>query len=485
MDINDIQPMEVFKYFREISAIPHGSGNVKQISDYLVAFAKEHGLKYRQDESFNVIIWKSATAGRESAPAVILQGHMDMVTVKTDDCTKDLEKDGLELAVEGDYLYANGTSLGADDGIAVAYTLALLASDTIEHPALEAVITVDEEVGMLGATALDLSDIKGRIMLNMDSEEEGVFTAGCAGGARVDYTLEFKRETVEQNVVELKIAGLTGGHSGTEIICQRANAIDLLGRLLYEIRKNVDSFHILDVYGGEKDNAIATFAGCSICADDETLRKIGGIAASEERLYKQEYEVTDPNLSVVCENVERKKDIGAMDDETRDRLISSLAVLPYGVQKMSNHIDGLVQTSLNKGILKSLENSVMLTLSVRSSQTSEREALIDKISSLALVTDAKINVRGRYPAWEYAPKSHLREVMTEVYRKLYNGEPKVEIIHAGVECGIIADKLDSLDCVSFGPDIKDIHTTNEKLDISSTQRTWELIKEVLKELANN
>lgn len=473
---------EVFRFFEEICQIPHGSGNVKQISDYCVSFAKERGLRYRQDEFYNVIIWKEASQGREDRPAVIIQGHLDMVCVKESGCTKDLSKEGLTLETDGDMLYAKQTSLGADDGIAVAYALAVLASNEIEHPPLEVLLTVDEEIGMLGAAGLELGDLKGRTMLNIDSEEEGIFLAGCAGGATVVCSIPVCLSKSDGALAEISIEGLTGGHSGTEIVCQRANANELMGRLLLELSDKI-TYQLVSVAGGEKDNAIAKMASAEVLVRPEEMEKLTESVELFERVICHEYKATDPDLKV---SLRRKTDVAnqiVYEKDTLQRLVIALNHLPCGVLKMSNDISGLVQTSLNLGILKEEKNLDTFTLnlyySVRSAVRSEKESLIKKLKSLTEYLGGTCEVSGQYPAWEYRKESPLREKMIEIYKKMFQANPKVETIHAGVECGIIADKLEGLDCVSFGPDIWDIHTTREKLSISSTERTYAFLLAVL------
>lgn len=479
MVTDNLQPADVFRYFGELCSIPHGSGNVKQISDYCVEFAKKHGLKYRQDESFNVIIWKVASCGYEDRPTVILQGHLDMVAVKEPDCLKDMEKEGLELEVDGDFLSAKQTSLGGDDGIAIAYALALLASDEYEHPALEAIFTVDEEIGMLGASALELSDIKGRIMMNIDSEEEGIFLAGCAGGGTAACTVPIDKCQSEGVLCKIKLEGLRGGHSGTEIICQRANANVLIGRVLFKLSQSV-KFSVLSISGGEKDNAISKAAQAEViikeCDADRTVSEIRLL----EKELKNEYAATDEELKISVSVDNKAASYSVFSDSSAEKLIMALIQLPYGVQKMSSDIPGLVQTSLNLGIIKENSEGVVLYYSVRSSLGSEKDFLVDRIKAFMQFIGGKCEMSGLYPAWEYIRESYLRDVMSSVYEKMYGKKPKVETIHAGVECGIIADKIGKLDCVSFGPDIYDIHTTRERLSISSARRTWEFILEVLK-----
>ena len=478
--IKDLTPLEVFKYFSDLASIPHGSGNVKKISDYLVSFAESNGLKCRQDDYYNVLIKKSATAGYENRPTVILQGHIDMVAVKTDECDKDMKTEGLDLAVDGDYLYANQTSLGADDGIAVAYALAILASKDIEHPAIEAVFTVDEEIGLLGASAMDMSDVEGRILLNIDSEEEGIFTVGCAGGATVACNIPVNRIKKTGTIVDITFSDFAGGHSGVEIHCQRANANVLLGRLLCDM-KGICGVSVVNVSGGEKDNAIARVSNAKLLVDSSDVDKVVSAVETFYGTVKKEYARTDENCKITATvgNVETED---VLEAESLNRVIAVIINNPNGVCKMSNDIKGLVQTSLNLGILATSNDKISVSYSVRSSVGTEKDELIAKMKHLTECLSGYCEVSGEYPAWEYKPESPLRDTFVEVYKEIYKKEPVVMTIHAGLECGVISDKLENLDAISFGPDIKDIHTTKERLSISSTKRTWEFILEVLKRI---
>lgn len=482
--VQDLEPTAVFRYFGELCSIPHGSGNVKEISDYCVKFAEKHGLSYRQDDYYNVVIKKPASKGYEDRDTVIIQGHLDMVSVKEAECSKNLEKEGLDLEYSDGYLYAKQTSLGADDGIAVAYALAILAAEDIEHPAIEAVFTVDEEIGMLGATAMDLSDISGKYMLNIDSEEEGIFLAGCAGGATVKCKFPVERKLLEGSRINLRIEGLTGGHSGVEIICGRANANVLLGRVLRNISKECE-IGIINVRGGEKDNAIAKFAEAELIVPEKGIERLIAVTALMNDTIKAEYINTDSEMSIKVIKVsdtKNEEEAEVMTEICADRVITALVCLPNGVQKMSSDIEGLVQTSLNAGILECNDTETAISYSVRSAVSSEKEELIDRLECLTGQLGGVCGISGEYPAWEYQRESKLRDVMSSVYEKMYGSKPQIQTIHAGVECGIIADKVKNLDCISFGPDIKNIHTTKEKLDVASAKRTWELIIEVLKEL---
>ncbi len=473
----DLQPQAVFKYFEQICAIPHGSGNVKQISDYLCAFAKERKLWFKQDESYNVIIKKPASNSESKAAPVILQGHIDMVAVKTDDKIKDMEKEGLDLYVEDGYVKADRTTLGADDGIAVAYALAILDSSDICHPPIEVVFTVDEEIGMLGAEAINPDCLEGKIMLNIDSEEEGIFLSGCAGGATLRAAYPLKKSDITGTMLSIKVNGLTSGHSGTDIICQRANANILMGRLLFAVKEHVN---IVSVSGGEKDNSIAPFANALIITQEAD--KAAGLLEIAANALKEEYSVTDTQLTITVKN-EGGCSTPACDDKTTQMIINVLNFIPDGVIKMSNDIKGLVQTSLNLGVTGLDENTFAATYLIRSSSQSEKEYLTAKVGNMTEFLGGTYELAGVYPAWEFKRDSAVRDIMCNSYKKLFNKEAAVETMHAGVECGIMAAKIDGLDCVSFGPDIIDIHTVKEKLDIASTLRNWELILDVLKQLS--
>ena len=474
------EPEKVFRFFEEIAAIPHGSGNVKQISDYLVEFAKNRNLKYRQDEKLNVIIWKDGTPGYEDADTVILQGHMDMVAVKTADCDKDMKKEGLELQTDGDFLCAKGTSLGGDNGIAVAYALAVLDSDTIAHPPVEAVFTVDEEIGLLGAAYIDTSDLKGRKLLNMDSEDEGVFTVSCAGGATVECILSYHRAPTNARIIEIKIDGFTGGHSGVEIDKGRANANCIMGRILLNVFQNV-GMRIVSANGGEKDNAIAKISEAAIAVLPETVEKTKEIIEHTFAEVKEEYQSTDPNAKIQI-NVMEEGLCEAISDMATLSVVVSLATMPNGIQRMNPDMPQMVQTSLNLGILKTDEKTVTLSYAVRSSKETEKNFLIEKLRAMTEIFGGEIKVSGAYPGWEDKADSTLRDTAVKAYESLYGKEPVVEGIHAGLECGMFADKIENLDAISFGPSMKDVHTTDEKLSISSTERTWKLLVKILEML---
>ena len=482
--LSALEPAKVFQFFEEICSIPHGSRNVEQISNYLVDFARKRGLKYRQDEKYNVVIWKDGSKGYEDSEPVILQGHMDMVAVKTADCPKDMEKDGLDLEVNGDLISAKGTSLGGDDGIAVAYSLAILDDTDMPHPPLEVIITTDEEIGMLGAAYMDVSDIKGHLFLNMDSEDEGIFTVSCAGGATVTCKFPYERENVQAAVMRVSLDGFSGGHSGVEIDKGRANANVVMGRLLYSVMNDV---RLISINGGEKDNAIALSCQVEIAVPADKAEEVKNKMQETFAIVAEEYKATDPNAALHVEAGDADKadgtaqstDVQALTAKDTAAVIQALLHMPYGIQRMNPEIEGLVQTSLNLGILRTNETSVDLSYAVRSASEHEKQFLIDKMDALAVLLGGTTEISGPYPGWEYRADSRLRDVLVDTYRELYGKDPVVEGIHAGLECGLFASKMGDIDAVSLGPQMEGIHTVNEVLSISSVQRTWELVTKAL------
>lgn len=475
--LENCEPKRVFHYFEEICKIPHGSGNTRQISDYLVQFAKNHDLKYIQDEMNNVVIYKPGTAGYENAPTVIVQGHMDMVCEKRPDVDHDFTKDGLNLSVEGDYVSANGTTLGGDDGIAVAYGLALLESDTIAHPPLEVFITVDEEIGLLGAVGFDCSVLKGRRFINLDSEAEGSLWISCAGGLSGISHIPVTRLEAKGEKLTVKISGLMGGHSGAEIDKNRANANSLLGKFLHGLDAKA-GYELISVQGGQKDNAITRESIAELLTVKENVEAVKEYAASMQTAWREEYTGTDEGITVTITE-EGEQDAKVLHPTSKEKVVFFLVNVPYGVQKMSGTIKGLVETSTNIGILKTSENEVLGSSSIRSSVETARDALSDKIEYLTEFLGGEYERQGVYPAWEYRKDSPLRDKMVEVYEEMYGQKPNVVAIHAGLECGLFYKKMEGLDCVSLGPDMKDIHTSEEILSISSTERVWKYLVKVL------
>ena len=472
-----LEPAAVFGYFEEICAIPHGSRNTKMISDYLVGFAKAHNLTYHQDEMNNVILFAPGTCGMEDRPPVILQGHIDMVCEKEASCPIDMAAEGLDVTHDDTCVYAKGTTLGGDDGIAAAMAMALLADDTIPHPPLEVVMTTEEEIGLLGATAIDLSQLKGRTLINLDSEAEGVFTVSCAGGCTACISLPVERRAVYGPCIRLTVDSLQGGHSGADIHLKRANANKIMGEFMSRIQKLMP-LCLTSLSGGAKDNAIPRSCQATLVAMGINLERINDIAAALQEEVRANYD--EPDATVQAFDVDALGG-NSLSTESTAKVISLLCSAPNGVQKWSADIEGLVQTSLNLGIAK-LGDRFSATFSVRSSVNSEKQEVLDQLKALAEMLDGTYSQDGEYPAWEYRKESHLLDTMVRVYREMFAQEPKVEAIHAGLECGLFSQKLPGLDCVSIGPQMHDIHTTRERLEIASTERVWKFLLEVLKNL---
>ena len=458
----------VFHYFEEISKIPHGSGDTDKIAEYLVNFANERGLFVKRDSANNVIIRKNATRGYTDRPTVIIQGHIDMVLAKTADCKKDLSVEGIEMYRDGDFLKAVGTTLGGDDGVAVAYALALLESDDIPHPELEIVMTSDEEIGLLGAAALDASELHGKVMLNIDSDDENIFTAGCAGGMRIDAKISARTEKKVTDGIKITISGFKGGHSGANIHFPHANAIKALGEVMAALGGEVGALS-----GGNADNAIPRNAECVIYGTDAEAAKAAAAAIIEK--YREvepdgKYEITEGAKAEVYSK------------EVSGRIAELICDEPNGIVAMSEEIPGQVETSLNMGILECDKTGVTVSFSLRSSKGAKKAELATRVTKIAESKGAECDAHGAYPGWEYRKESPLRDTICEVYKRMYGKDAKVVTIHAGLECGIFSDKIEGLDCISMGPNCYDIHTTEERLSISSAARVWEFLKEVLKSI---
>ena len=475
--LSGIEPQSVFAYFEKLCRIPHGSGNTKAISDYLVSFAKEQGMKYIQDELNNVIIFCPGTCGYENHAPVILQGHMDMVCEKDEDCPIDMETQGLDITHDGQWVFAKGTTLGGDNGIAVACGLALIADKTIPHPPLELVITVDEETGMYGAAGIDLSVLEGHTLINIDSEDEGIFTVSCAGGARGTITLPLKRRAVYGPCIKLTVEGLQGGHSGVEIHKNRANATKIMGILLQRVQELMP-LCLSGFSGGAKDNAIPRSCTATMVAMGINLERINTITEQLQKEIREQFD--EPEAVIRGDDVDALGG-NALSTEDTAKVISLLNSVPNGVQAWSQDIEGLVQTSLNLGVAE-LAEQLRLTFAVRSSVNQEKRELLQKLEELAKQFGGIYSETGDYPAWEYKKESNLRDVMVKTYAQMFGSEPQVVAIHAGLECGLLSEKIAGLDCVSIGPDMEDIHTSRERLNIASTERTWKFLLEVLKNL---
>ena len=469
MNLN-LKPKKVFDFFAEMSEIPRTSYNEKQVSDWLVKFGKDRGLETIQDEALNVIIKKPGTPGYENKEAVILQGHMDMVGEKTSESDHNFEKDPLKLRVVDGHLYATDTTLGGDNGIAVAMGLAVLDSDDLEHPPIELLVTTAEEVGMDGAAAVDPKNLDGTRLLNIDSEEEGVFFVSCAGGRVIKVSFEPTFKEVDETGYELSIFGLLGGHSGMEIIKQRGNAVKLLGRAL----KDIGDVTLSEISGGAKHNAIPRDAKAIFTSKSIDVEKVKTLCLET---FKHEY----PEDPIQCE-IKEVPVTRLMNQETSDGIVNYLVIMPDGVQKMMKSMENMVESSLNSGVMEMDGDTVTVTHAVRSSSPSRKEEISIQLTSLAEVLGAKAEKFSDYPEWEYDPDSKIKDISLSVYEKVTGKEPLVQAIHAGLECGLLKEKMPDVDMISFGPDMADVHTPNEHLSIESVERTWNFMVELLKAL---
>lgn len=468
----------ILALFYDYAAIPHPSGNTAVAARWVAETAKEAGAEAEIDGTGNVFIRVPATAGYEDHPTVILQGHLDMVAAKEPDSPRDPEKEGLLLFREGDLLGARGTTLGGDDGVAVVMFLALLSEKDAAHPALEILLTVDEETGMDGADGFDASKLNGRLLLNLDSEEEGILTAGCAGGTKMHITYPVCREIQKGRLCTLKIAGASGGHSGMEIIRGGMNANHELAGILARLASRL-SLSLVSLSGGDKDNAIPTHATATFLIGEEEADALLLAVTDENARLAKTYGATDPHFTLSLDAGEVGEH-AAIGEEASRRYLDFLAGTPCGVQKMSPALAGLVQTSLNLGVLRNEKNAIVALWSLRSSVRAEKEELAARLSAMAEAIGAPVCREGDYPAWEYRENSPLRDVMTETYRTLFGAEMQTVVIHAGLECGIFSSRLPDLDCVSFGPNMYDIHTTRERLSVSSVERTYRYLLAVLR-----
>jgi dipeptidase D len=480
--ICNLEPKLVFKYFEEISQIPRGSKDEKAISDYLYNFGKNLGLETIQDDALNIIIKKPATPGYENAPGVILQGHMDMVCEKNKGTAHDFSKDPIELKIDNDMIYANNTTLGADNGIAVAMSMAVLASNDIEHPAIEVLVTTDEETGMSGAMAVDGSIFKGKYLLNLDSEEEGYLLVSCAGGVTSLVNLPITHKDVDKslNAYSIEINGLQGGHSGMDIIKQKGNSNKLIGRALNLIQKLQGlNFDLVEVNGGSKNNAIPRESEAIILISKNDEVKLKNAIDEIQAMYSNEFKTSDSGVRLTCKEVENNY-TKAYSDDSKKKVVQMLNVIPNGVQTMSMDIKDLVESSTNLGVVRSLDNHVEFESATRSSVKTLKNEITNSIELLAQTLGAKQDLISDYPAWEYNKNSQLKQICIDVYKNMTGKEPVVMALHAGLECGLLLEKMPNVDAISLGPDMYDVHTPNEHLSISSTEKTWKYLVQILK-----
>ena len=479
--LQSLEPKKVFEYFEAISNIPRGSGNEKGISDYLLNFGKSLGLESIQDKALNVIIKKPGTKGYENAPTVIIQGHMDMVCEKNNGVEHDFEKDPLKLRIVDDYIYATDTTLGADNGIAVAYAMAILASNDIPHPPIEVLITTDEETGMSGAMAINKEHIDGKILINLDNEEEGYLLVSCAGGIRSTATLNIEKQDIkDKKLIKINISGLKGGHSGMDIIKERGNSNKILGRVLKGLSKEVE-FNIVKLNGGSKNNAIPREAEAVITINSSDEKTVIDVIRNWNDIIGNELRTQDSGLKIEALSIDDKEEKEFTDESTK-KVVDLLYIYPNGINSKSVEIDGLVESSTNLGVLTTSDTAVEFDSAIRSSVTSLKEEIVLRSKTIVELFGGEFTTTADYPGWEYNPDSKIREICQKVHKDLYGNEAKIVAIHAGVECGLFNEKLGDLDMISFGPNLYDVHTPDEHMSISSVRNCYEYLKAILKEI---
>lgn len=475
--LEKVEPEKVFRFFEELSRIPHGTFDTRRISDYCVAFAKERGLEVIQDKVGNVIIKKPGTPGYEDSKPVILQGHLDMVCEKKPGSAHDFTKDALELYVEDGFVKAKDTTLGGDDCIAVAMVMAVLDSSDIAHPPIEALFTIDEEVGMTGAKAVDWTLLKGRMLINIDSEEEGILTTGCAGGIQYETRIPIHREKKSGSLITIKIHGLKGGHSGAEIHKQRGNAHKMMGRLLYRITKEMPA-DLVEINGGTKDNVIAMESMAEILVPEFQAEKAIGMIREMTGIWNEEFLNDEPDLAVDMK-VSHDSTVDVCDQYSTDRIVAYLEICPDGLQGFNRSLKGVVESSLNIGIVETASDYIRTVHLIRSSVESRKTQLFEQVEQCVKALGGTGTITSEYPAWQFNPDSRLRRIMEDTYEELYGVKPAISTMHAGLECGLFVGQQPDLDCVSVGPNIPDVHSFRERLDIESTGRTWEYLKKIL------
>jgi dipeptidase D len=476
--ITNLEPKLLWKHFDEIRKIPRCSKHEEKIRAYIVAFAKERSLSYKEDKVGNIVIRKPATKGMENIPTFVLQGHMDMVCEKNSDVQHDFTKDPIKLKREGDLLTADGTSLGADNGIGVAISLAILEESTIKHGPLEGLFTVDEETGLTGAFALGKDMLKGRIMLNLDSEDFGVITVGCAGGGDSQVELPIQQTSPEKSLkgLQITIAGLRGGHSGVDAHEQRGNAIKILTRLLWKAA-NASEIHLSSIKGGDKHNAIPREASAVIATPATKTKNVIDLIKEEGKYIAEEIKPIDPNLKVDIKNCDLPKTI--MTENAQGKALNLLHALPHGVDKMSYDIPNLVETSTNLATVTTEEKKLAVGLSSRSSIMSALQDFRDRIHAVATLAGAKVTENTPYPGWKPNLDSKILARSKTIFKNMFGEEPKVEAIHAGLECGIIGEKFPGMDMISIGPTIKYPHSPEEQVHISTVEKFYDYVKKIL------
>ena len=479
--IENLEPKLVWKHFDEIRKIPRCSKHEEKIREYIIDFAKKQNLRFKTDKVGNIVIFKPASSGMQNKPIVVLQGHMDMVCEKNSDVVFDFSKDPIKLKLKGDFLTADGTTLGADNGIGLAMSLAILEDNSLNLGEIEALFTVDEETGLTGAFALDSDMIRGKILLNLDSEDFGVITVGCAGGGDSKIELPIKTQPIngEMESINIKVSGLRGGHSGVDIHEQRGNAVKLLSRLLWKA-SNDNEFYITEIKGGDKHNAIPREAYAKVSIKKTHKSKFIDILKTEEKEIFEEIKPIDPNFIMEIEDIDKLQT--TLTKDSQNKILNLLHGLPHGVDKMSYDIPNLVETSTNLASVAFNKKNAHISLSTRSSIKSGLQDFRDRIHAIAELSDAKVTEGKPYPGWKPNLDSKILKLSMKIFKDMFGKEPKVEAIHAGLECGIIGEKFQGMDMISIGPTLKYPHSPDEQLHVSTVDKTYKFVIEILKNI---
>jgi len=480
-EILNLKPENVWKHFYELTQIPRPTGHTKAVEQYVVNFAKSLNLDVKQDKTGNVLITKPASEGMENAPVVILQAHLDMVPQKNTNVNHDFTKDPIDAYIDGDKVKARSTTLGADNGIGAAAILAIMEDNSLTHGKLEGLFTIDEEEGMVGAFGLEPGFLTGSILLNLDTEEEGELCVGCAGGIDENISWKFKEEEVPAGDVAVKISltGLRGGHSGTEINQGRANANKLIFRLLKDAVSNVEA-RLAMIDGGSLRNAIPREAFAIVTVPTDNVDDLMDLVAEYAEIYKEEYKSVEQNISLTAEKTDLPETV--IPEEIQDNIINAVEASPNGVESMLHDFPGIVETSTNLASVKSGKEIVEIKFLTRSSSESRKYALDSSIESLYALAGAKIESSGAYPGWQPNINSKVLHTMEEIFRKKFGKEPIVQVVHAGLECGIILGSTPGLDIVSFGPTILNPHSPDEFVEIDTVGRFYDYLVEILEQL---
>ena len=479
--IEGLDPELVWKHFYAISQIPRESGNETAVGEYIISLAQKNALPYRKDELGNIIVSCPASKGREDRPMVVLQGHTDMVCEKNKDTVHDFKKDPIKLIREGEWIRADGTTLGSDNGIGISFAMALMEDRNVEHPALEFLFTVDEETGLTGASGLHPDFVKSRILINLDSEEEGAFYIGCAGGKHtiLRKKIEWNNKNSDYTLIKIKIGGLQGGHSGLNIHQGLGNSIKLLSRFLFNLKQQF-KFNLVSFNGGNKHNAIPREAEAVIAFPAADIKKLRDLTREMDTIYKSELQFVDKDVHILTEDAQNVTKV--FTPNFSSELINLLYVMPHGVMAMSHAVEGLVETSTNMAVIETKNESIEMLTSQRSSRASCIEDIANKIKALGELAGFEIEQGGGYPAWEPNPESRLLKSAIETYEDLYQTKPEVKAVHAGLECGIIGEKYPGMDMISFGPTIQGAHSPDERVHIPAVKNCWKYLNELLKKI---